>query len=268
MLSSFFMQLNGFTDVRAESNTLKKGRLLWKQLQEPAAVQFIHGRGNRDMNVFDIIGPVMVGPSSSHTAGAVRIGRVVRALLGEQPSDAVIGLHGSFARTHKGHGTDKAIIAGLLDMQPDDGRIMESMELARRAGMKYRFEAAVLKDAHPNTALITASARTGACVTVQGSSVGGGSIVINKINGMDVELTGQYHTLVISHTDTPGTVAGVTGLLAVNGINIAAMRVYRSFRGGEAVMVIETDQAVRRDLGLLIERLDKIKRAALIEPVD
>lgn len=218
------------------------------------------------MNVFDIIGPVMVGPSSSHTAGAVRIGRMVRGLLGEQPVSVDIQLHGSFAQTYKGHGTDKAILAGLMGMPPDDEKIRDSMELAREAGMKYQFSKTMIKDAHPNTALITAISRTGEKVIVQGSSVGGGNIVINKINGMDVEFTGEYYTLVIYHKDTPGTVASVANLLACNNINIASMKLHRSYRGGEAVMVIETDQAIKKDAEGSIESLHNIIKAKLIEP--
>lgn len=147
------------------------------------------------MNVFDIIGPIMVGPSSSHTTGAVRIGRIVRQILGEQPMDIVIGLYGSFAQTYKGHGTDKAILAGFMGMSPDDERIRESMELALKAGVKFRFETVLLKEAHPNTALKTAIGQTGKKAIVQGSSVGGGNIIISKINEMDVEFTAEYYTI-------------------------------------------------------------------------
>jgi L-serine dehydratase len=219
------------------------------------------------MNVFDIIGPVMVGPSSSHTAGAVRIGRAVRGLLGEQPADMVIGLHGSFAKNHMGHGTDKAIIAGILGMSPDDGRIAKSMELAREAGMKYRFEIIALEHAHPNTALISAIGKSGNKVVVEGSSVGGGNIILKSINGMNVEITGEFYTLVISHEDSPGVVAAVTKLLARNDINIANMKVYRSCRGGDAMMVIETDQELKKELKGSFGRLPKIKTVMLIERI-
>ena len=219
------------------------------------------------MDVFDIIGPVMVGPSSSHTAGAVRIGRMVRGILGEQPAEARITLHGSFARTYKGHGTDKALLGGLLGMLPDDERIRDSMELAHAVGMKYQVGTAVLKDAHPNTACITATGPSGKSVTVQGASVGGGNILITSIDGMDVGFTGEYYTLLISHKDTPGVVAAVTHLLALNEVNIANMKVYRSSRGGDAIMVIETDQEIRADVELQIECLHGIQRATLIEPI-
>lgn len=219
------------------------------------------------MNVFEIIGPVMVGPSSSHTAGAVKIGRVVRELLGEEPVEVDVKLHGSFAKTYKGHGTDKAIIAGLMGMTPDDERIRKSMALAQSSGMVYRFETAEIKDAHPNTASITAIGKSGKKVTVQGASVGGGNILVEKINGLNVEFTGQYNTLVIKHRDTPGAIAAVTNLLAYNDINIANMKVYRSFRGGDAFMVIETDQQVGSELIVLIGKLPKVISATLIRAI-
>lgn len=219
------------------------------------------------MNVFEIIGPVMVGPSSSHTAGAVKIGRVVRELLGEEPAEVDVKLHGSFAKTYKGHGTDRAIIAGLMGMDPDDERIRKSMVLAKSSGMVYRFETVEIKDAHPNTASITATGKSGKQVTVQGASVGGGNILVEKINGLNVEFTGQYNTLVIKHRDTPGAVAAVTNLLAYNDINIANMKVYRSFRGGDAFMVIETDQQVDSELIVLIGKLPKVISATLIRAI-
>jgi L-serine dehydratase len=219
------------------------------------------------MNVFDIIGPVMVGPSSSHTAGAVRIGRMVRALLAEEPVEAVIAFHGSFARTYKGHGTDKAIIAGLLGMLPDDLQIRDSLELAGQKGLQYRFEMLELKDAHPNTVQIETAGRTGKIVKVQGASVGGGNILIQKLNGLEVEFTGQYHTLVICHKDTPGAIAAVTNLLAYSEVNIAQMKVYRSHRGGEAMMVIETDQEIGEELRSMLGKLPKITSVTAIKPI-
>lgn len=219
------------------------------------------------MNVFDIIGPVMVGPSSSHTAGAVRIGKIARAISGGQPAAVCIDLYGSFARTYKGHGTDKAIIAGLLGMSPDDERIKDSMELAHKAGMKFKFRKSNFKDVHPNTALVTAVDQRGQKSIVQGASIGGGRIVVNRVNGINVEFGGEYYTLVIPHKDAPGVIATVTNLLADHDINIASMRVYRSRRGGEAMMVIETDHAVTEDLKVSIERVHKVKQAILIEPI-
>ncbi|WP_296559101.1 L-serine ammonia-lyase, iron-sulfur-dependent subunit beta [uncultured Acetobacterium sp.] len=219
------------------------------------------------MNVFDIIGPIMVGPSSSHTAGAVRIGQIARVVAGGQPVAVTIELYGSFAQTYKGHGTDKAIIAGLLGMAPDDERIKDSLALAGQAGMSFKFRKSSNQAVHPNTALISAVDQLGKKTIVQGSSVGGGRIVVNRINEINVKFKGDYYTLLIPHTDTPGVIAAVTKLLADHGINIAELNMYRSHRGGEAMMVIETDQAVKAEVVSLIEAVKTVKKAVLIEPI-
>ena len=219
------------------------------------------------MNVFDIIGPVMVGPSSSHTAGAVRIGNMTRALLGDLPVTVKIKLYGSFASTYRGHGTDKALVAGLMGMAPDDLRIKSSLDIAREKGIQVIFETCKSNDYHPNTVLIEAESFPNKKVSVLGSSVGGGNIIINRINGIDVHFNGQYHTLVIPHKDAPGTIALVTNHLAINRINIAQMKVYRSDRGGNAVMVIETDQPVPEELASTISKLNGIFDVTAIKPL-
>lgn len=220
------------------------------------------------MNVFDIVGPVMVGPSSSHTAGAVRIGRIVRKLLGEELNNVLIMLHGSFARTYKGHGTDKAILAGLMEMDTDDLRIRDSLMIANRKGINFRFEVIDLKDAHPNTVLIEATGASGKTVKVMGSSIGGGNILINQINGLDVEFTGQYNTLIIRHEDIPGSIAAVTNILGNDKeINIAYMKVYRTTRGGDAIMVIETDQQISNILKESVNTLPMVYSVTSIEPI-
>lgn len=219
------------------------------------------------MNSFDIIGPVMVGPSSSHTAGAVRIGLVARALAEEKPVRAIISLHGSFARTGKGHGTDKAILAGLLGFQPDDGRIRVSPQLAREAGLEVVFRQIDLPGAHPNTAVIELVSETGRTTRVRGASTGGGRIAIESVNDLDVSFSGDYPTLVISHRDTPGIVAAVTRQLSERQINIANMKVFRPCRGGVAVMVIETDQPLDKSLCGSIGAISGIRSASLILPV-
>lgn len=196
------------------------------------------------MNIFDIIGPVMVGPSSSHTAGAVRIGQMVRALLDGQPSHADICLHGSFAETGKGHGTELALIAGLLDMDPDDMRIPHSRKYAEEAGMDVVIGREEIADAHPNTALLTVENEQGDKMKVQACSVGGGRIQINKIDGMNVNCSGEVPTLIIRNSDRPGMVAEVTAALAKHNINIAQMHLFRNKKGGDAVMVVETDQKI------------------------
>lgn len=196
------------------------------------------------MNIFDIVGPVMVGPSSSHTAGAVKIGRVARKLLGEEVSEAEILFYGSFLATGKGHGTDKAIVAGLMGYASDDRRIPESLTEARKRGMQITYGKLELADAHPNTVKLILKGKTGRTLEILASSVGGGRIAVNEIDGMPATFGAELPTLVIHNEDKPGLVAHVTALLQDYSINIATMQLYRSGRGDQAVMVIECDQPV------------------------
>ena len=197
------------------------------------------------INIFDMMGPVMVGPSSSHTAGAARIGNMGRTLLGEEVARADIGLYGSFAETGYGHGTDRALLAGLLGMKPDDLRIPNAYEEANRAGMAYSFRTVELRDAHPNTALLELTGKSGKKLTLQASSIGGGAIVVNKIDGIDVNFTGDFNTLIVRNQDESGSVAAFTSILSQVHINVANMSVNRHRRGGDALMVIETDQHIK-----------------------
>lgn len=197
------------------------------------------------INIFDMMGPVMVGPSSSHTAGAARIGNMGRTLLGEEVARADIGLYGSFAETGYGHGTDRALLAGLLGMKLDDLRIPNAYEEANRAGMAYSFRTVELRDAHPNTALLELTGKSGKKLTLQASSVGGGAIVVNKIDGIDVNFTGDFNTLIVRNQDESGSVAAITSILSQVHINVANMSVNRHRRGGDALMVIETDQHIK-----------------------
>ena len=196
------------------------------------------------MNVFDIIGPVMIGPSSSHTAGAVRIGRISWKILGEEAADADIGLTGSFAMTYKGHGTDKALIAGILGMKADDDMIPQSLEIAARRGLSYRFSEVKITHAHPNTAIIHLVGVNGTECTVQGVSVGGGNILITKLNGMDSAFNGDQNTLIIAHNDTTGVIASVSSQLAKSGANIGNFRLSRPHKGKLAIMTIEIDGSI------------------------
>lgn len=193
------------------------------------------------MNVFDIIGPVMIGPSSSHTAGAARIGRITRMLLGEKVKSAHIRFHGSFAKTWEGHGADRAVIGGLLGLTVDDARLRCSRKLAEEAGMEYDISAIQLRDAHPNTVIIEATGVSGKEIRVQAASVGGGSVRVQYLNGMEVGFSGSHTTLVIQHRDMPGAIAKVSRLLAASRTNIATMRVFREEAGGRAVMALELD---------------------------
>lgn len=199
------------------------------------------------MNIFDIMGPVMVGPSSSHTAGAVKIGYISRKLLGEQPVSVKLNLYGSFLTTGKGHGTRKALVAGLLGMKTDDIRIPDAIDIAKEQGMKLEWGEAILKDAHPNTAQLYLTGASGRTLEVIGQSLGGSRINIAEIDGIDTNFSGDYPTLVVHNQDQPGHVSEVTSMLAHKGVNIATMQLYRASRGGEAVMVIECDQEIPQE---------------------
>ena len=191
------------------------------------------------MNLYDIIGPVMVGPSSSHTAGAVKIGYVSRKLMAQPIVKAQILLYGSFLATGKGHGTQIAIVAGLLGMKTDDSRIPESFQLAKEAGMEISFGEAELKDAHPNSAQLILTGADGKELEIVGESIGGSRINIASIDGLSANFSGDYPTLIVHNLDQPGHVAEVTGMLSHKSVNIATMQLYRAGRGGHAVMVIE-----------------------------
>lgn len=196
------------------------------------------------MTIFDIMGPVMVGPSSSHTAGAARIGCITRRLLGVQPAAAELLLHGSFAATGAGHGTDRALAAGLLGMEPDDPRLPQSFELAREAGMDLTLGKTTLKGVHPNSVLVRATAPDGHVLEVVASSLGGGRVKVCSIDGLEASFSGELPTLIIRNRDKPGMVAEVTSALSRHAVNIAAMQLYRDMRGGLAVMVLESDQSI------------------------
>ena len=169
------------------------------------------------LDIFDILGPVMIGPSSSHTAGAARIGAMARTLLGAPPVKAAIHLYGSFAETGSGHGTDRALVGGLLGMKPDDPRLPNAFEEAKKAGLTYTIDEIKLRDAHPNTAVIDAESADGKTLTMQASSIGGGRIMVNKLDGIDVNFNGMFNTLVIRNEDASGTVAAVTSIFAMRG---------------------------------------------------
>jgi L-serine dehydratase len=221
------------------------------------------------VSLLDIIGPVMVGPSSSHTAGACRLGLLARCLVGGTPEHARVELHGSFARTGEGHGTDKAIVGGLMGFRPDDERIREALTIAEREALDFRFEKTTLgeeADVHPNTVRITVERGDRKAVMV-GSSLGAGRVLVTEIDGYPVEVTGSYNTIVLVAEDVPGSVARIAAILAEDGINIATLRLTRKERGGDAFMVIEVDEPpdekVRADIRTLpwvrwAFRLDKV----------
>jgi len=210
------------------------------------------------IDIFDIIGPIMVGPSSSHTAGAVRIGRMARTLLDEEPKTANIHLHGSFAETGVGHGTDKALVAGLLGMMSDDYNIPKSFEIAAERGLSFTFDEIDLRDAHPNSVLMEIEGAQGAKLSIQACSVGGGRILVNKIDGVSLNFTGNYNTLIIHNKDERGYISNVTQALTLAKVNIANMSLNRNSRGGSAIMVIETDEPVPESILSLLSNLSGI----------
>lgn len=200
------------------------------------------------MDLFDLIGPVMIGPSSSHTAGAARIGLTARMLLGEFIVRADVGLHGSFAKTYHGHGTDRAIVGGLLGMAVDDERLRDSLAIARDSGLSVFFHSINIRGAHPNTVRVTITGSSGAMLTMEAASVGGGNIEVHRIDGLRVNFSGKENTLIIRHMDTPGAIARVTGVLAQRGLNIANMQGYRRQAGGDAMIVLELDGIPEEDV--------------------
>lgn len=214
--------------------------------------------------VFDILGPIMVGPSSSHTAGAARLGKVARAVAGEKVVDVKFILHGSFAKTYKGHGTDKALVAGILGMKPDDERLRASLLLAKQEGLNYEFIETDLGDYHPNTVKFIMTGESGNTCEVLGSSIGGGSIEIVEVNGKGASFTGAYPTLITCHDDKPGTVNKVTNVLYENQVNIAFMNVSRTQKGMDATMTLEIDSKIEKSVIADIEEIDGINKVILI----
>ena len=221
------------------------------------------------VSLLDIIGPVMVGPSSSHTAGACRLGLLARGLVGGTPQRARVELHGSFARTGEGHGTDKAIVGGLMGFRTDDERIREALEIAEREGLAYAFEKTTLgadDKIHPNSVRITVE-RGDRRAVMLGSSLGAGRILVTQIDGFPVEVTGSYHTIVLVAEDVRGSIARIAGILAEDGLNIATLRLTRKERGGDAFMVIELDEAPDEKASDDIRALSWVRWASRLEKV-
>ncbi len=218
------------------------------------------------MNIFDIMGPIMVGPSSSHTAGAVRIGLIARSLLGTEPVQAELLLHGSFASTGAGHGTHQALVAGLLGLAPDDLRIPDSFALAEKAGLQFTFGVCELKNVHPNSALLSLTGSSGERVSVGASSPGGGRIRVFSLDGMKVNFAGAMPTLVVRNMDRPGYISRVTAALAFYGLNVATLQVERDSRGGRAIMVVECDQPIPEALMTELRAIGGVYQVTRLNP--
>ena len=216
-------------------------------------------------SVFEIIGPPMVGPSSSHTAGAVRIGLLSHLLLEEPPVSAIIGLHGSFAATGKGHATDRGIVAGLLGWSPDDERIKEALTLARHAGLKVEFTTLDLGEAaHPNSARLELVDAAGNTLNVVAASIGGGSVQVTELDGFSTLLTGTLDALAVWHQDRPGFLAHVTAVLACVASNIATIRTARRHRGADALTIIELDTVPHPEVAALLRKIDHVNKLRIL----
>ncbi|EGS8063477.1 L-serine ammonia-lyase, iron-sulfur-dependent, subunit beta [Enterococcus faecalis] len=208
-------------------------------------------------SVFDIIGPVMIGPSSSHTAGAARIGKVVRSIFGQQPDSVDIYLYESFAKTYRGHGTDIALVGGLLGMEPDDEQLANSLEIAYEQGMEVFFIPKSEKADHPNSVKIVVSSGDRK-LSVTGISIGGGNIQISELNGFKLSLSMGTPTFIVVHQDVPGMIAKVTNILSASDINISTMTVTRESKGEKAIMIIEVDQAEVGDIVMQLAEIPHI----------
>lgn len=216
------------------------------------------------LSVFEIIGPPMVGPSSSHTAGACRIGWAARNILGQPPLQAEVLLHGSFLATGAGHGTPEALVAGLLGFEPDSERLKDALQIARDNGMGVVFgEVDLGPQAHPNSVRLNLAGAT-ATLSLTASSVGGGSVQIDEMDGLPVAIPGTLSTLLMSHRDTPGFLARVTAVLACVEINVAGIRTSRRERGAEALTVIEIDGHFPAEVLTLLRSVPAISRLTIL----
>ena len=217
-----------------------------------------------EIGTFDILGPNMIGPSSSHTAGALRIAFVAGRMV-EKAVSVKFVLYGSFARTYHGHGTDRALVGGILGYHPDDERIRDSFEHAKEAGLAFSFEENFTdKEIYPNTVDIYVTDKDGSVVSLRGKSIGGGNAVITGLNGVDVELTGNYCTLVVEHVDKKGTLAFVTTVLSAYDLNIGSLRLYRESKGKRAYAIIEVDTNVSNQVVSALKGVESVTNVLVV----
>lgn len=220
-------------------------------------------------SIFDMIGPVMIGPSSSHTAGVVRIGRVARRALGGTPRSVTITFYNSFATTYEGHGSDRAILAGLMDFKTDDERIRDALALATEAGIEYKFRSVgSASKHHPNSIRVTMTAPDGHTTEVLGVSRGGGLILIEEVDGFHCHFTAQTHTLIVEADDVPGAISFITTVLRHDHVNIATMTVSRKSKNGTAKHIIECDTGLRPLTVQYLQSIDWIQEVLYISDVD
>lgn len=221
----------------------------------------------KNYSAFDILGPIMIGPSSSHTAGAARLGKIASTIAAGDIVEVRFLLHGSFAKTYKGHGTDKALVAGILGFDPWDEEIKESFEIARARNIKFSFEEVVMEGSHPNTVKFIIKKVDNSISTITGSSIGGGNVIVTEINGMDIEFTGEYPTLIINHKDKPGMISKVSTVISNDNINIAFLKVYRSKKGKSASMIFEMDNTIPETIVEEIKEINDIESVTIINPI-
>lgn len=221
-----------------------------------------------EIGTFDILGPNMIGPSSSHTAGALRIAFIAGKMV-EKPVTVRFVLYGSFARTYHGHGTDRALVGGILGYHPDDERIRDSFALARESGLDFSFEENFTdKDVYPNTVDIFVTGADGAQMSLRGESIGGGSAVITRLNGVAVRLTGDYCMLVVEHIDRKGTLAFVTTVLSAYDLNISSLQLYRESKGKIAYAIIELDTNASQQVVEALRGIEAVKNVIQVPAVD
>ena len=219
------------------------------------------------ISVFDVIGPNMVGPSSSHTAGAASIALLAKKMIGEKITKITFTLYGSFAKTYKGHGTDKALVGGILGFETDDVRIRDSFSIARESGLEFEFVCnhEELEDVHPNTVDMEITGESGRILKVRGESLGGGKVMLTRINGVKVQFTGEYHALIVIQRDNPGVVAGITSVLSSWDVNIAYLRVFREEKGGLAYTIVESDEEISEKAVEVIKKNPAIQDIMLVQ---
>lgn len=218
------------------------------------------------ISVFDVLGPNMIGPSSSHTAGAVAIALLAQKMIAHPISSVTFTLYGSFARTYQGHGTDRALLGGIMGFETDDVRIRESFSIARQTGLAFSFiKNEQETDVHPNTVDIRMENQAGEVMVIRGESLGGGKVRIVKINQVDVDFTGEYSALIVTQQDKPGVVAHITKILSDCQVNIAFMKLFREEKGATAYSIVESDEHLPEEILEKIKENQYVHSAMLVQ---
>lgn len=218
------------------------------------------------ISAFDVLGPNMIGPSSSHTAGAVAISLLAQKMINGTIQKADFILYGSFAKTYKGHGTDRALLGGIMGFETDDIRIRNSFDIAKERGLQYSFTANEReKEVHPNTVDIRLENEAGDVLTVRGESLGGGKVRIVRINQVEVDFTGEYSAVIVIHQDKPGVVAHITRCLSDNNVNIAFMKLYREDKGATAYSIVESDERLPQEIISHIKENPNVHHTMLVQ---